>query len=201
MNKKLLIAIISAVVALAIIAVGAVLIVKSFKAKDNGDSSDGSSALVSSGESSNVTSSDQQETETIKKGGVNLPQVKAKSGEIVEVPIKITENPGIFAGQFQFIFDSNALEYVDYEKGDILDEYEVVPSDGEINCIITGNQMKDNQYVDSTKNGTVITFKFKVKSDAKKGDYTIKLGEKTMLCNIDEKVVSPKIGEGKITVK
>ncbi len=203
MNKKIIIAIVAAIVALALIITAAVVIIKKV---DINAPKDGSSSIVSG----NVDeSSDDKQTDSSNdnKGGsskgdkdktphVNAEKDDAKIGDIVDVPIKITENPGMLAGSFVFEYDKDALEYVDYEKGNILDEYDVNASNGKIICIISSSGLEDIK-----KTGTLIEFQFKVKDGAKKGDYAIKYSSESQIGNFNEAYVNVKISNAKVTVK
>lgn len=200
MNKKIIIGIVAAVVALGIIIVAIIGITKGFSPKKGNDSS--SSSVISSGSGSSAGSSAQgsgssSADKKIEKGKMTIEPAKASAGDVISVPIKLSENPGIAAGQFYFEYDTKAFTYDSYEKGDILDDYEVSDAAGKVSCIISADDISKN----ATANGTLITLKFMVKSDAAKGDYTIKVSDGTMLCDVDENTVSPKLSDGKITVK
>jgi hypothetical protein len=125
-----------------------------------------------------------------------LTELKKVASDTVKVPITFSKNPGVFAGQYYFEYDASALEYVGYEEGDLFEEYGANAKDGVVNFVINAKDLKD-----VTKNGTLVTLEFKIKADAKPGDYAITLGKETLICNLDEQTVSPEIKEGKITVK
>ena len=209
-NKKLIIIIAAAVAAIAAIIVAIVLIggaisgqrpdepdtssassITSGSSQDSNDTSSGSG--TSSGSSTNTSSAT---SSVIEEGKVGIGKVEGSTGKTVEVPITISKNPGIVAGQFFFEYDSSVLTYVDYEKGNILDEYDINDLGGQLNCVIMASDVSK----DVTKNGDIIVLRFKIKDNAKKGDYTVKLGAKSMICNKDEVVVTPNITDGKITV-
>lgn len=203
MNKKIIVSIICGVLALAIIAVAAIFVIKSIHTnKPDTESSEptisSSSDTQSEKENTSSASSNTSNTssDVISGGSIGIKDTSASTGDTVKIPIYINENPGIFAGQFYFEFDSSALEYIDYEKGDLFDEYDVEVSDGIISCIINSEKLKD---VD--KNGTIITLVFYVKDSAKAGKYEITLGNKTMLCNLNEQIVDAKLESDTITVK
>ena len=182
MNKKLIIGIVAGVVALAIIITAAVLIIKKI---DINAPDDGSSSI-------DGTSSGDDTASVIEGGSVSLGTAKAEKGDTIEVPIKLEDNPGVFACQIAFDYDEKALEFVDYEDGDIFD-----------NWMISGSKLvgDTSSLKDVTKDGTLLVLQFKVRDGAAKGDYTIKLTEESVFANYNEQFVCPKIGEGKITVK
>lgn len=199
MNKKLIIAIIAGVVALALIVTAAVVIIKkvNINAPDDGGSSSTPTSSVSSDKGDgNKGGTPSDSTPVVDKGNVTIGDFEGKTGDVIDVPIKLSENPGILAGMFIFEFDAKAIEYVSYEKGDIFDEYDVNGEAGKVSCIISSSQLKD-----STKNGTLITLQFKVKDGAAKGDYTIKYSSESQISNLNEEWIKPQISDGKITVK
>ncbi len=202
MNKKLIIAIIAGVVALALIVTAAVVIIKkvNINAPDDGGSSSTPTSSVSSDKGDgNKGGTPSDSTPVVDKGNVTIGDFEGKTGDIIDVPIKLSENPGILAGMFIFEFDSKALEYVDYEKGDILnivDEDDVIATAGTVSCLMEASELKD-----TTKNGTLITLQFKVKDGAAKGDYTIKYSSESQISNFNEEWIKPQISDGKITVK
>ncbi len=200
MNKKLIIGIIAGVVALAVIITAAVLVIKSFPDKNDGGESSNPTTSDISTSSDNGSSSDTTAPQvggTVDAGSLGIKDISAKVGDTVKIPVKISDNPGIFAGQFYFEYDATALEYIDYEQSKLFSDYEVEGKDGVVACIIS-REVSDN---DTKENGDIITLVFDVKKDAKAGDYTIKIGDKTLICNLDEQIITPKIESGKITVK
>lgn len=199
MNKKLIVGIIAGILALVLIVVAAVLIIKSIDIKDGDSSSDISLSDVtdaSSGSDADGSDSSTGDLPAVEEGNVGIGSAEGKASDTVKVPISLNKNPGIFAGQYYFEYDSSVLEYVGYEEGDLFDEYSVNQTDGVINFIINAKELAD-----VTDNGTLVILEFKIKDDAKAGDYAITLGEKTLICNLDEQTVVPEIEEGKITVK
>lgn len=202
MNKKLIIIISVCVVALVGIIAAAIGISSSINVKDNGDDkTSGSSSVVSGSEDKDSQSGDKDTTSESGKTDSDTPHVNAekddaKTGDIVDVPIKVTKNPGMGAGEFVFEYDSNVFEFVDYEEGNILDEYDVNATGGKVKCIISHSKLED-----VSKTGTLIVLQFKVKSGAKKGDYTVKYSKESQVANFDEQYVEPAVADGKITVK
>ena len=194
MNKKLIIAIIAGVVALALIVTAAVVIIKKININAPDDTTSDPTSSVSSEKGD--TTSGEDSTPVIEKGNVTIGEYEGKKGDVIDVPIKMTKNPGILAGMFVFEYDDTALEYVDFEDGNILDEYEVNAKDGKVSCVISASGLEN-----SDKNGTLIVLQFKVKDGAKAGDYTIKYSADSQISNYDEQWIKPQISDGKITVK
>ena len=110
----------------------------------------------------------------------------------------ISNNPGFYAGTFVFEYDNTELTYLDYEKGDILDEYEVELVDGKISSIVYSSKNADVK-----KDGTLMVLKFKAKKAPQDGAYKITIDKDgTMMGSfVTEKEVKADISCGKVTVK
>lgn len=207
-NKKLIIIIAAAVAAIAAIIVAIVLIggsisgqrpdepdtssagsITSGSSQDSNDSSSGSG--TSSGSSANTSSAT---SSVIEEGKVGIGKVEGSTGKTVEVPISISKNPGIVAGQLFVKYDTSALSYLGYEDGTMNVE-EISAIDNEIRCVIFSPEMDD-----SHENGNLIVLKFKINDNAKSGEYNIEV-IKNEFCNFEETLVYPTITNGKITVK
>jgi len=196
MNKKLIIGIVAAVVALAVIIVAIIGITGTFgkNEKDNeGSSSPVSSSVTESKGDNDKVVSDYTVND---KGNTVVEAEKPDSNTIIEVPIMLSDNKnGFLAGQFAFTYDANALTYLDYAKGNLFDEYEVVSEKGKVSCIISSSEIKDVK-----GDGKLIVLKFKAKDSAKAGDYEVKLASSAMGTS-DEKLVNPKVSGAVITIK
>ena len=186
MNKKLIIGIIAAVVALALVVIGIISITDGLGSKEPTNNS-----------SSNPPYATNPEDNVIEGEKTEISADKNDTETIITVPIKVSQNPGFCASQLYLTYDTDALVYVDYGKGDIFDEHTVEESKGGISCISYPSQFRD---IDKT--GTLITLSFKVNKNAKPGEYEIKIDKtKTKFGNMNEQLVKPTISTGKITVK
>lgn len=195
MNKKLICAIIAGVVALALIITAAVVVIKRININSPDGDSPTTSSSVSDKDGDGTASGNGSDT-VVEKGNVTVGEYKGSAGDIIDVPIKLSENPGILAGMFIFEYDNSALEYVDYKEGNILDEYDVKADNGKISCIISASGIDDK-----TSDGTVIILQFKVKEGTAAGEYTVKYSKDSQISNFDEEWIKPNISDGKITVK
>lgn len=134
--------------------------------------------------------------------GKNDPTVPAvyKEGDIVKIPIEITENPGMIIAKTVVNYDASVLDYVECEKG-IFTDNTVSAKDGVATCLLMTDITVDSK--DITEKGTAATLVFKVKKGAKAGDYLFSVDEKTSeYANLKEKFVSPKVSvTNKITIK
>ena len=97
----------------------------------------------------------------IKGGKLSVDTVSAKTGQEIEVPIHITENPGIMAITLSITYESSKLEFVSLTKGEVFSSptYQAHSSKNIIRYVIC-------DAADNTKNGIMTTLKFKVKSNA-----------------------------------
>lgn len=196
MNKKLICAIIAGVVALALIITAAVLLIKRININSPDGDSPTTSSSVSDKDGVGTASGDNGSDTVVEKGNVTVGEYKGSAGDIIDVPIKLSENPGVLAGMFIFEYDDSALEYVDYKEGNILDEYDVKADNGKISCIISASGIDDK-----TSDGTVIILQFKIKEGTAPGEYTVKYSKDSQISNFDEEWIKPNISDGKITVK
>ena len=222
MNKKLIAIIISAVVAVLLIVAGIFVAMNKIHLKNpsskntNNSSSvnqstvsgqtsetdktdDNSSVSKDNGSTTNKTEktddNTQGDVEVIEKGDVKIEDKEVTSGDTIDIPINITNNPGIAIGMFNVLYDSKVFDYVDVEKSKAFDQVDVNAKPGNVKCLVETSKMKDVK-----GDVSLLTFKLKVKSGAKKGDYNIKIVDSSFV-NYGEKIISPKISDGKITVK
>lgn len=131
-----------------------------------------------------------------KSGNINIATVDAAVGDTVIVPVTITENPGIMAITVNFTYDSSTLEYVGYSKGNIFSDYGVkaFPEENRIRFV-------NCESGDKKKDGTFLSFEFKVKEDAKMGLSKIGLRySKGDFCNYDLEKLMPTIISGGVNV-
>lgn len=106
MNKKVLVIVISSILALALIITGVILLLKtSFFKKDNADSS-------------------------LKNTVITVESVSGEKGEKVTVPVSIKGNSGFMSMLLEMNYDTKVLKYKGYQKGDFLTDYEFSDIDG-----------------------------------------------------------------------
>jgi len=201
MNKKLIIGIVAAVAALAIIIAAIIGITKGFGSKDKPDTDSGNNSEITSitDSSENALTGNEDVVSDYKvndEGNAVVETKKPDSNTIIEVPIMVSNNKnGFYAGQFAFTYDANALTYIDYGKGNLFDEYEVVTATGKVSCIINAKELKDVK-----GDGKLIVLKFKAKDGAKAGNYKITV-ESSSMGSVEEKLVNPTVSGGVITIK
>ena len=108
--KKNVIIIAAVVLAVAIIAVGAIFVIPA----------------ITGGKNS---------TPVIKVGSETV-----SSGKTVKVPVTISENPGFMAILLEFEYDTKLLKYVNYSEGSFLDDYNISEKDGVIKFLSLGDK-------------------------------------------------------------
>ncbi|MGN0492462.1 MAG: cohesin domain-containing protein [Acutalibacteraceae bacterium] len=128
------------------------------------------------------------------KPTITVGSVSGEVGKTVEVPVKFTGNPGAMGFFLQLEYDSESLEYISFEKGDLLTDCEVSGGGGNIKLISV-------EEGDVKKDGTLVKLTFKVREGAS-GDCELKLiCDENSVCNYDEESIAVTAQSGKITVK
>lgn len=96
-KKKIVIIAVAAVLALALVITGTVILVKNLFKGTSGSYDDFT---------------------------ITVGDVEGKIGDTVKVPVTCYENPGFMAIIGNFTYDSTLLEYVGYKEGDVLSDYD-----------------------------------------------------------------------------
>ena len=121
---------------------------------------------------------------------VTVTSAEGAKDSIVKVSVDVAKNPGFMATLMSITYDKDNLQYVGYEKADILTDYEFSNNDGELKFICAEENDVDG-------NGTLFNLKFKITGDK---DSEIKIASAEFV-NYDEQDVPTNITNGKITVK
>lgn len=166
MNKKKLIIIISAVVA-GLVLIGALTayLVSIFKSGGNGG-----------------------------EPVISVGSVSAEAGKNIRVPVSFKANPGAMGFLLEFEYDTEVLEFISAENGELLTDCEATADEsGTIKLISVENE-------DVKRDGVLTYLNFKIKAEAE-GKTEIKLicGENSV-CNYNEEIVSVKAENGTVTV-
>jgi len=128
---------------------------------------------------------------------VTIGSAETKAESIVKVPVTVSGNPGFTASLVNITFDGKVLEYMGYEKGEVISDYEFVPADNSVSILHSEAELKD-----TNKNGTMYTLKFRVVGKA--GDESkveLKIPDDGGFINLEEQDVVPEIKNGTVTVK
>ncbi len=178
MEKKKIIIIASIAVAVLVAIGAAVFGISSFFKGSNKD--DSSSDAIVSGEYA------EQDGDAV----ITIGSVEGKKGDTIVVPVKISNNPGFVASLFSFSYDKDSLEYIGYDKGDFLKDYEFADDKGVLKFL--GMEDKDTK-----TNGLLFNLKFKITAEK---DSEIKLATEEMI-NFDEQTIKLVSKSGKVKVK
>lgn len=192
MNKKLLAGIIAGIALILVIVIAIVAVSGNFKTPNpNGGGSSSTDSSVS--DNDNVASKNETPNGDVE---FTVETQNAKENSTISVPVLIKNSPGFYAGTFVFEYDTNLLTYLNYEEGDILDEYAVENKNGKVSALINASKNADIK-----KDGTIITLTFKTKKKADQYKITVN-DEGTMLGSYETgKEVEADILIGKATVK
>lgn len=184
MNKKLLIGLITAAVAVVVAIVMVVLI---------------AAGVFTFNKDSETTSSDITSSESdvvVEEGVLTFESTNAKPGDTVTIPVTLKKNPGLWGAQFSIVYDKNVFTVSACSNGVILDEFNYHDDqDGVLRVLITNSELAD-----SKKDGLLCNLIFTVKDDAAAGEYALQVTNDSLLCNVKEATVSPEITLPKITV-
>lgn len=144
----------------------------------------------------NVFKSDDKSVSSGKSGDavITVESVSEKAGKNIKIPVKFTGNPGAMGFFLQFEYDTEALEYLSFEKGELLTDCEISENDGTLKLVSVENN-------NITKDGVMVYLSFKIKDKAS-GTSEIKLiCDENSVCNYDEQSIPVKTVDGKVTVK
>lgn len=125
---------------------------------------------------------------------VTVVSVSSDVDKTVKVPVELTGNPGAMGFLLRFSYDSEKLEYLNYENGDVLSDCEVSGENGQLSMIGIENQ-------DITKNGTLVYLNFKIKDGVSGSTEVSVTCDENGICNYNEESIPVQTENGKITVK
>lgn len=132
----------------------------------------------------------------VNKGIVEVSTVNANVGEEVVVPVLINENPGIMAITISITYQPDALEYVGFYYGNVFNDYTVAahPDRKLVRVVICETRNK-------TKNGKIISLRFKVTKEAKAelSPITVEYNRGDF-CNWNLDKIMPKVVSGGVEV-
>ncbi|MBR0366335.1 MAG: hypothetical protein IJH94_05995, partial [Clostridia bacterium] len=111
---------------------------------------------------------------------VTIPNVKAGQGKTVDVPITISNNPGIAGATLGITYNSDVLSLTDVTKGDAFSTLKLTRS-----ASLTANPLRLvwDGTDDDTSEGTLATLTFSVNANATPGEYTIGIDSDYVLAN------------------
>ncbi len=130
---------------------------------------------------------------------VTVATVSGSQEDTVFVPITIKNNPGIMAITGTITYDASVLQYISYTKGTVF-----------VNDFFPNNIPNKNMFKfvalesenDSTEDGDILTFQFKIKPNATAGLHKITFEYKNGdFANSQMQSVKPKFITGGVNVK
>ena len=135
---------------------------------------------------------------------VSVEKVSAYPGGTVTVPVKISDNQGLWGMMFNVYFDTSVFEVQEvrnnaevFAAGDIM----IGPSDfssGYVRVVVTPSNVNSN----NINNGTICNIKLKVSKDAQLGEYPFELQHTNAhFCDINGKEVTVNYSSGSVAVK
>ncbi len=220
MNKKTIIIIVSVIAALAI-AIGGTIALLTSKFKDAPDKDNDSQNAITSSENSknedlnsnidstssnNNPSTNNNNDDTSENSTVSVPKankdmttfivdnVSAKQGGKVKVPVYVSSNKGFMGVLGKFKYDTSALKYTGYKKGNLLSDYDFLEQNGEI-------KFMSIERGDITKDGVAFYLEFDVIATAPTtADVTITI-EDNGIANKAEQFVKVDTIDGSVTIK
>lgn len=125
--------------------------------------------------------------------------VSGSPGEIVDVALRVSGNPGVNSGGFSISYDSNVLSFVNWTtNGDVFSEEEIDGNFSGNPMIVSALTGKENKVSD----GELLTLHFMIREDAISGETTIMLtsGRLGGFTNLQEENVAVKYTSGKVHI-
>ncbi len=109
------------------------------------------------------------------KAGANthlvIKDIKASAGQEINIEVNLQNDSNFVAANFEYIYDSTNLEYVDYKAGDSINNAAmlIVNNDVENSKLMIGF-VANPQADKNIKSGNVISLRFKVKDNTDKNE-------------------------------
>ena len=125
--------------------------------------------------STGMTSSNNAEMITASSTGmITVGSGNGKAGDVISIPIKLEDNPGIIAMQFSVSFSNTALTFISFQEENLLNGASHSGSISEgTPSPLTFKWADDSAVTDNTAEGVIITLRFKIQDTAAPGDYSI----------------------------
>ncbi len=131
---------------------------------------------------------------------ISIGNAKGLVGDVVEVPITIEKNPGIWGGQIIIDYDSKYFSFDSFLNGSVFEQCQVNDTGDSVAILVT-HTVTNSGLKDSKINGTVATLKFRIKATSQKGKQELKFNTETNFCNENQDVIELTQKNGTITVK
>ena len=126
----------------------------------------------------------------------------AHPGETVRIPVQIENNPGIITAMLHLSYDTDVLELIGVENGEIFDDTYFTPGGSLADMPYTTHWMDAHTHDAYTQNGTLATYIFRVRTDAPAGETALTVTyEPDSTFNVDMTNVSFIVQNGAVTVE
>ena len=110
---------------------------------------------------------------------ISIGSASVKAGDIVTIPISISDNPGITSLDFHVEYDSSVMTLKGKTNGSLL-RGALFSQDFSANPYYCG-WLNSFQTKNCTQNGILLTLEFQIKDTARSGNYKVCLSENTVL--------------------
>lgn len=121
---------------------------------------------------------------------------KSLAGDNVVIPLKLSKNSGMWGGQIIINYDSDAIDFVSCENGELFEECASNDNEGQLSILVNQSNLKNTK-----KSGILLNLKFTVKETAKSGSYKLSFDKDTNFCDADAELVDVELKSGEIIVK
>ena len=130
---------------------------------------------------------------------VQIGTVSGKAGDIVDVPVNVVKNTGIWGFQFTLSYDANALEVQSFTVDQAWQSMGIM--DIAVGANPAAIQGMASSFNNNTATGSMGILKFKIKDGAANGDYPITADWRPNDCiDADSNEVETRVQDGKVTV-
>ena len=141
------------------------------------------------------------EVNVLRKGLFLAGDAAAHPGETVRIPVQIADNPGIITAMLHLTYDATVLELQGVENGEIFDDANFTPGGSFNDMPYTVHWMDAYTHVPYTQNGLLVTYVFRVRTDAPIGETVIHISyEPDSTFDVDMSNMAFDVQDGSVTV-
>lgn len=157
---------------------------------NSSDSSDGNKTVANSNDGESTSPDNGSSTQVKSMGAIlSVDSAEGQIGDIVDLPVKVENNPGILGLEFTVSYDDSALELLSADNGEAVKSVLHMTSsrDKSTGCKFVWDGLEISP--DEVKDGSVLVMRFKVKPEAQAGFHSIVLRNETAFDNELEELV------------
>lgn len=141
------------------------------------------------------------EVNVLARGMFIVGSAAGHPGETVRVPVQIAYNPGIITAMLHLTYDTDVLELQGVENGEIFADDFFTPGGSFGDIPYTVHWMDAHARTPYTQNGTLVTYVFRVRTDAPIGETTVSVSyEPDSTFNVDLDNVDFTVRDGAATI-